>query len=95
MNLAQIRTFTEMDSHEEKVYEAMRKVGGRRRREGGREGGREKSIFCFMGVSLTEKMLQSDWKTFPDVESTHIGSKVCIVSLIKGNGARFQLGTVK
>ena len=27
VNLAQIRTFTEMDSHEEKVYEAMRKVG--------------------------------------------------------------------
>ena len=26
VNLAQIRTFTEMDSHEEKVYEAMRKV---------------------------------------------------------------------
>ena len=29
VNLAQIRTFTEMDSHEEKVYEAMRKVRGR------------------------------------------------------------------
>ncbi len=28
VNLAQIRTFTEMDSHEEKVYEAMRKVKG-------------------------------------------------------------------
>ena len=27
VNLAQIRTFTEMDSHEERVYEAMRKVG--------------------------------------------------------------------
>ena len=27
VNLAQIRTFTEMDSHEEKVYEAMRRVG--------------------------------------------------------------------
>ena len=27
VNLAQIRTFTEMDSHEEKIYEAMRKVG--------------------------------------------------------------------
>ena len=26
VNLAQIRTFTEMDSHEEKVYEAMRRV---------------------------------------------------------------------
>ena len=26
VNLAQIRTFTEMDSHEERVYEAMRKV---------------------------------------------------------------------
>lgn len=26
VNLAQIRTFTDMDSHEEKVYEAMRKV---------------------------------------------------------------------
>ena len=26
VNLAQIRTFTEMDSHEEKIYEAMRKV---------------------------------------------------------------------
>ena len=52
VNLAQIRTFTEMDSHEEKVYEAMRKVrkggdcgrggegsvgGGMMRRE---EGGR-------------------------------------------------------
>ena len=37
MNLAQIRTFTEMDSHEEKVYEAMRKVG-RERGEGEREG---------------------------------------------------------
>ena len=35
MNLAQIRTFTEMDSHEEKVYEAMRKV----RSEGGGGGG--------------------------------------------------------
>ena len=29
VNLAQIRTFTEMDSHEEKVYEAMREVRGR------------------------------------------------------------------
>ena len=38
VNLAQIRTFTEMDSHEEKVYEAMRKVG-RERGEGDREGG--------------------------------------------------------
>lgn len=26
VNLAQIRTFTEMDSHEEKVFEAMRRV---------------------------------------------------------------------
>ena len=26
VNLAQIRTFTEMDSHEEKVYDAMRRV---------------------------------------------------------------------
>ena len=26
VNLAQIRTFTEMDSHEERVFEAMRKV---------------------------------------------------------------------
>ena len=32
VNLAQIRTFTEMDSHEEKVYEAMRKVGRERGR---------------------------------------------------------------
>ena len=38
VNLAQIRTFTEMDSHEEKVYEAMRKVG-RETGEGEREGG--------------------------------------------------------
>lgn len=28
VNLAQIRTFTEMDSHEERVFEAMRKVSG-------------------------------------------------------------------
>ena len=27
VNLAQIRTFTEMDSHEEKVYQAVRQVG--------------------------------------------------------------------
>ena len=41
VNLAQIRTFTEMDSHEEKVYEAMRKVGGvRGEREGEGQGGR-------------------------------------------------------
>ena len=26
VNLAQIRTFTEMDSHEEKVYQAVRQV---------------------------------------------------------------------
>ena len=26
VNLAQIRTFTEMDSHEERVFEAMRRV---------------------------------------------------------------------
>lgn len=26
VNLAQIRTFVEMDSHEEKVYQAVRKV---------------------------------------------------------------------
>lgn len=26
VNLAQIRTFTEMDSHEEKMYEALRQV---------------------------------------------------------------------
>ena len=26
VNLAQIRTFTEMDSHDEKVFEAMRRV---------------------------------------------------------------------
>jgi hypothetical protein len=26
VNLAQIRTFTEMDSHDEKVHEAVRKV---------------------------------------------------------------------
>jgi coatomer subunit delta len=26
VNLAQIRTFTDMDSHEEKVYKAMREV---------------------------------------------------------------------
>ena len=38
VNLAQIRTFTEMESHEEKVYEAMRRV---RAWEGGREGGSE------------------------------------------------------
>ena len=93
VNLAQIRTFTEMDSHEEKVYEAMRKVGRRRRR---REGGREGNEYILFYGSVTNRgMLQSDWKTFPDVESMHIESKVCIVSLIKGNGARFQLGTVK
>ena len=34
VNLAQIRTFTEMDSHEEKIYEAMKKVGRKRRGEG-------------------------------------------------------------
>lgn len=39
VNLAQIRTFTEMDSHEERVYEAMRKVGNRERK---RRRGREK-----------------------------------------------------
>ena len=51
VNLAQIRTFTEMDSHEEKVYEAMRKVG-REEEEG--------NIFwyIYMRVSVTEKMLQ-------------------------------------
>ena len=38
VNLAQIRTFTEMDSHEEKVYEAMRKVRGGGRREMGEWG---------------------------------------------------------
>ena len=27
VNMAQVRTFTEMDSHEERVFEAMRKVG--------------------------------------------------------------------
>lgn len=27
VNLAQIRTFVEMDSHEEKVYQAVRQVG--------------------------------------------------------------------
>ena len=27
VNLAQIRTFTEMDSHEEKVFQAVRQVG--------------------------------------------------------------------
>ena len=38
VNLAQIRTFTEMDSHEEKVYEAMRKV------RGGGGGGRDSEL---------------------------------------------------
>ena len=28
VSLAQIRTFTEMDSHEEKMYEALRQVRG-------------------------------------------------------------------
>lgn len=28
VNLAQIRTFTEMDSHEEKVFRAVREVSG-------------------------------------------------------------------
>lgn len=28
VNLAQIKTFTEMDSHEEKVFQAVRQVGG-------------------------------------------------------------------
>ena len=42
VNLAQIRTFTEMDSHEEKVYQAVRQVriwkrGGKERDIG--EGG--------------------------------------------------------
>lgn len=32
VNLAQIRTFTEMDSHEEKVFRAVREVRQRRRR---------------------------------------------------------------
>ena len=43
VNLAQIRTFTEMDSHEERVFEAMRRVrggGGRRPWGGGGGGGR-------------------------------------------------------
>lgn len=31
VNLAQIRTFTEMDSHEEKMYEAVREVRGTKR----------------------------------------------------------------
>ena len=42
VNLAQIRTFTEMDSHEERVFEAMRRVrggGGGRRPWGGGGGG--------------------------------------------------------
>ena len=37
VNLAQIRTFTEMDSHEERVYEAMRKVRSQEREERKRE----------------------------------------------------------
>ena len=46
VNLAQIRTFTEMDSHEEKVYEAMRKVG--REEEGG-------NIFWCIYESVTDR----------------------------------------
>ena len=43
VNLAQIRTFTEMDSHEERVYEAMRKVRSQeRKREREREKRRER-----------------------------------------------------
>ena len=44
VNLAQTRTFTEMDSHEEKVYEAMRKVGRKRRRMG--EGRGDERCTC-------------------------------------------------
>ena len=46
MNLAQIRTFTEMDSHEEKVYEAMRKVG--REEKAG-------NIFWYIYESVTDR----------------------------------------
>lgn len=35
VNLAQIRTFTEMDSHEEKVFRAVREVSGSRDDRGG------------------------------------------------------------
>lgn len=37
VNLAQIRTFTEMDSHEEKVFRAVREVRDRDDRERKRE----------------------------------------------------------
>ena len=39
VNLAQIRTFTEMDSHEEKMYEAVREV-------------RKQEIFCLFAKHM-------------------------------------------
>lgn len=50
VNLAQIRTFTEMDSHEEKVYEAMRKVGLVKGRRG--NGSRES---CFPSLIVSRE----------------------------------------
>lgn len=43
VNLAQIRTFTEMDSHEEKVFRAVREV---REREREREQGKQHCEIC-------------------------------------------------
>ena len=53
VNLAQIRTFTEMDSHEEKVYQAVRQVSLRSSSKGSLSG------FGFFTGSLFED--QTGW----------------------------------